>query len=191
MNIPVFWGFFWLLHPRYIAFCKGHDETKGSKIRDLKREEVVFSSIPCRPKVSKVTLITLLSICCWDFSWIWGNMKTKKYLIIKEEKMRLKWILSNYVVVTSVLSLQKSLHQNVTQIHDRQWQTQQCIIEDVSQKNLNTFNLIHMHRVFLGKDGSLWCYGDISVTSFSEWKEIHYFPVSWSSNDSHVTPSLK
>ena len=46
-------------------------------------------------------------------------MKTKKYLIIKEEKMRLKWILSNYVVVTSVLSLQKSLHQNVTQIHDR------------------------------------------------------------------------
>ena len=46
-------------------------------------------------------------------------MKTKKYLIIKEEKMRLKWILSNYVVVTSVISLQKSLHQNVTQIHDR------------------------------------------------------------------------
>ena len=70
-------------------------------------------------------------------------MKTKKYLIIKEEKMRLKWILSNYVVVTSGLCRQKGLHQNIMQIHDRYWQTRQCIIEDVSQKNVNTFNLIH------------------------------------------------
>ena len=46
-------------------------------------------------------------------------MKTKKYLIIKEEKMRLKWVLSNYVVVTSGLCRQKGLHQNIMQIHDR------------------------------------------------------------------------